>query len=115
LLVVIFLVVSFTGTNSTVGQLVTHILALRLLAVTLGVQEVREEEQFDDDKEDKKLDADNQPQRFAHSHAAESIIIQVECTRPESLPIVLTVTHGERRIRVKQLTKLVTNFKFANN
>jgi hypothetical protein len=93
----------------------THVFGLFLFGVTLGVQEVGEEEQLDDDKEDKQLDADDQPQGFAHSHAAESIIIQVKNTRPESLLIVITVTHGERHLKVKQLTKLVTKFKFANN
>ena len=92
-----------------------HVFGLLLLGVTLGVQEVGEEYHLDDDKENKQLDADNQPQGFAHSHAAESIIIQVENTRPESLLIVITVTHGERHLKIKQLTKLVTKFKFAND
>jgi hypothetical protein len=56
----------------------SHILGLLLVVVALGVQEVGEENQFDDDKEDEQLDADDEPQRFAHSHAAESIVIQME-------------------------------------
>ena len=75
-----------------------HVLGLLLLGVTLGVQEVWEEYHLDDDKKDKQFDADDQPQGLAHSHAAEPIIVQVEGTRPESLLIVLTVTHGERQM-----------------
>ena len=54
------------------------IFGLFLLGVTLGVQEVGKEKQFDDDKKDKDLDGDDEPQRLAHSHAAESIIVQME-------------------------------------
>ena len=81
----------------------THVFGLFLIGVTLGVQKVGEEYHLDDDKENKQLDADNQPQGFAHSHAAESIVVQVENTRPESLLIVITVTHGERQMKVNNL------------
>ena len=62
----------------SVSQLMTHIFGLLLLRFTLGVQEVGEEQQLDDDKEDEQLDTYDQPQRLAHGHAAEPIIIQVE-------------------------------------
>lgn len=62
----------------SVGELMSHILGLLLVVVALGVQEVGEENQFDDDKEDEQLDADDEPQALAHSHAAESIVIQME-------------------------------------
>jgi len=62
----------------TVGQLMTHILGLLLVVIALGAQEVREEKHLDDDKEDEQFDADNQPQRLTHSHAAESIIVQMK-------------------------------------
>ena len=55
--------------------------------------EVREEEQLDDNKKDKDLDGDDEPQRLAHSHAAESIIVQVEHPGPESLLILLVFIH----------------------
>ena len=76
-----------------VGELMAHVLGLLLLAVTLGVQEVREEKQLDDDEENEQLDADDEPQRLAHSHAAESVIVQVEYPRPETLLILLVFTH----------------------
>lgn len=96
-----------------VYQLAPHILGLLLLGVTLGVEEVGEEQQLDDDKEDKQLDADDEPQRPAHSHAAETVIVEMEYTRPESLFIVLTVTHVLEGCNVKQMTKLVKKDKFA--
>ena len=83
--------------KSAVSQLVAHILGLLLLGVTLGVQEVGEEEQFDDDKKDEDLDGDDKPQRLAHSHAAEAIVIQMKHPRPESLLLHLIVTHGQTR------------------
>ena len=73
-----------------------HVLGLLLFGVTLGVQEVGEEYHLDDDKENEQLDTDDQPQGFAHSHAAESIVVEVEGTRPESWLVLLNVTHGER-------------------
>jgi len=72
-----------------------HILGLLLLGVTLGVQEVGEEKQLDDNKKDEQLDANDQPQCLTHSHAAEAIVIQMEHAGPESLLHVLVVTHGE--------------------
>ena len=74
-----------------------HILGLLLFGVTLGVQEVGEEEQFDDNEKDKELDADDEPQRLAHSHAAEAIVVQMKHPRPESLLLRLIVTHGQTR------------------
>ena len=64
--------------TSAIRELVAHIFGLLLLAVTLGVQEVREEKKLDDDEENEQLDADDEPQRLAHSHAAEAVIVQVE-------------------------------------
>ena len=49
-----------------------------LLGVTLGVQEVGKEKQFDDDKKDKQLDAYDKPQGFADGHLTEAVIIQVK-------------------------------------
>jgi hypothetical protein len=89
------------------------ILGLFLLGVTLGVQKVGKEKQFDDDKEDKQLDADDEPQRLAHGHAAETIIVKMEHARPETLFFLLIVTHGHEGCNVKQMTKLVKKIKFA--
>ena len=78
---------------SIVGrQLLTDVLGLFLLRVTLGVQEVGEKQQFEDEKHDEQLDADDEPQRLAHSHAAEAIIIQMEYPRPEALTIFGNIT-----------------------
>ena len=78
----------------TVSQLMAYILGLLLLAVTLGVQEVREEKQFDDYKKDENLDADDDPQSLAHGHVAKSIVIQMEHARPEALLVRLAFTHS---------------------
>ena len=78
----------------TVSQLMAYILGLLLLAVTLGVQEVREEKQFDDYKKDENLDADDDPQRLAQGHAAEAIIIEMEHAGPESLFRFKVIAHG---------------------
>jgi hypothetical protein len=59
-------------------QLMTDILSLFLLGVTLGVQEIGEEKQFDDDEKDKQLDAYDKPQGLANGHLAETVIIQVK-------------------------------------
>jgi hypothetical protein len=67
-----------TDSDSTVDQLVTDVLGLFLVGVALGTQEIGEKDHLDDDKEDEQLDADDEPQRLAHGHAAESIIIQME-------------------------------------
>lgn len=77
-----------------VNDLMAHIFGLFLLGVTLGTQEVGEEYQPDDHKENKQLDADNQPQGLAHSHAAEPIIVEIEDPGPEPLPGLLIVAHG---------------------
>jgi len=73
-----------------------HIFGFLLIGVALGAQEIREKYHLDNEKEDKQLDADNEPQGLAHSHAAESIVVEVEGTRPESWLVLLNVTHGER-------------------
>ena len=88
-----------------------HIFCLLLFGVTLGVQEVREEQQLDDDKKDKQLDADDDPQRLAKGHAAKSIVIQMEHARPEALTVFLIVTH-DMKVNVKQMTKLVKKIKY---
>ena len=88
------------------------ILGLLLLWVKLGVQEVRKEKQFNDDKEDKDLDGDDEPQRLAHSHAAESIIVQMEHAGPKTLFFLLIVVHVLEGCNVKQITKLVKKIKF---
>jgi hypothetical protein len=93
--------------------LLTDVLGLFLLGVTLGVQEIGEEKQLDDDKKDKQLDAYDQPQCLSHGHVAETIIIQMENTRPETLTI-FGITH---RVKVKsynQLAKLMIKNNFAN-
>jgi hypothetical protein len=78
---------------SIVGrQLLTDVLGLFLLRVTLGVQEVGEKQQFEDEKHDEQLNADDEPQRLAHGHAAEAIIIQMEDPRPEALTIFGNIT-----------------------
>lgn len=56
----------------------TDILGLFLFGITLGAQEVRKEKEFDDYKEYKQLDADDDPQRLTHSHTAEAIIVQMK-------------------------------------
>jgi hypothetical protein len=58
--------------------LLAHIFSLLILGVTLGAQEVGEENHLDDDKEDKKLNAYNEPQGLANGHRAEAVIIQMK-------------------------------------
>ena len=55
-----------------------NVLRLLLLGIALGIQEIREENHLDDDKEDKQFDGNDEPQRLAHSHAAESIVVEME-------------------------------------
>ena len=62
----------------TVGELMANVLRLLLLGIALGIQEIREENHLDDDKEDKQFDGNDEPQRLAHSHAAESIVVEME-------------------------------------
>ena len=73
-----------------------NIFGLFFLGITLGVQEVREEDHLDDDKKDKQLDADDEPQRLAHSHAAEPIVVQMERPRPETLFTLLPFAHNRK-------------------
>ena len=94
----------------SVHKLLTDILGFLLFGITLGVQEVREEQHLDDDKEDEQFDANDEPQRLAHSHTAETIVIQVEHPPPETVIIVLNVAH--HCLKVKQLTKLPKKTKF---
>ena len=77
-------------------QLVAHIFGLFLLGRALGTQEVGEKEQFNDDKEDKDLDGNDEPQRLANSHAAESIVVQMEHARPKALFIFPIITHDQK-------------------
>ena len=74
----------------------TDVLGLFLVGVALGTQEIGEKDHLDDDKKDEQLDAYDEPQRLAHGHTAESIVVEVEGTRPESWLVLLNVTHGER-------------------
>ena len=60
----------------------------------IGAQEIGEEQQLDDDEKDKQLDDDDDPQRLSHSHAAETVIVQVEHLPPEPFCLFLVVTHG---------------------
>ena len=90
-----------------------HVFGLLLIGVTLGVQEVREEQQFEDNKEDKDLDGNDEPQCLANGHAAETIIVKMEYARPETLSIPLLVTHVLEGCNVKQMTKLVKKIKFT--
>ncbi len=55
-----------------------NVFRLLLLSATLGVQEIREKQELDDNKEDKQLNRNNQPQRLAHGHTAETIIVEME-------------------------------------
>ena len=98
-----------------IHQLMANVFRLFLLSVTLAVQEIREKDHLDDDEEDKQLDADNQPQRLAHGHAAESIIIQMENTRPKPLFIMIRLfTHrAEKALTVKN-AKLTIIILFPN-
>ena len=61
-----------------IHQLMANVFRLFLLSVTLAVQEIREKDHLDDDKEDKQFDGNDEPQRLAHSHAAESIVVEME-------------------------------------
>ena len=79
-----------------ISELMANVFSLLLLRITLSVQEIREEKQLDDDKEDEQLDADDDPQRLAHSHAAKSIVIQMENARPEALFTLLVLTHNRK-------------------
>ena len=88
-----------------------NVLGLFFLAIALGTQEVGKEYHLDDDKEDKQLDANDEPQRLAHGHAAESIVIQMEHARPDALTVFLIVTH-DMKVNVKQMTKLVKKIKY---
>ena len=88
-----------------------NVLGLFFLAIALATQEVRKEYHLDDDKEDKQLDANDEPQRLANGHAAESIVIQMEHARPEALTVFLIVTH-DMKVNVKQMTKLVKKIKY---
>ena len=88
-----------------------NVLGLFFLAIALGTQEIRKEYHLDDDKEDKQLDGDDEPQRLAKGHAAESIVIKMEHARPEALTVFLIVTH-DMKVNVKQMTKLVKKIKY---
>ena len=89
-----------------------NVLCLFFLAIALGIQEIGKENHLDDDKEDKQLDGDNEPQRLADGHTAESIVIQMEDARPEALTVFLVIIH-DSKVNVKQMTKLVKKIKFA--
>ena len=89
----------------------SNIFGLFFLAIALGTQEIRKENHLDDNKEDKQLDADDDPQRLAKGHAAKSIVIQMEHARPEALTVFLIVTH-DMKANVKQMTKLVKKIKY---
>ena len=89
----------------------SNIFGLFFLTIALGTQEIREKDHLDDNKEDKQLDADDDPQRLAKGHAAKSIVIQMEHARPEALTVFLIVTH-DMKANVKQMTKLVKKIKY---
>ena len=74
-----------------------NVLSLFLFGITFGIQEIGKENHLDDDKEDEELDADDEPQRLAQSHAAEAIVLQMKHPRPEALLLCLIVTHGQTR------------------
>ena len=93
------------NTQLTVSQLLADVLGLLLIRVTLGTQEIGKEDHLDDDKENKQFDADNEPQCLSHSHAAESIVIEMEYAPPEPMSLVLNVAHIAQK--VNQLTKLL--------
>ena len=75
-----------------------NIFTLFLLGRELGIEKVWEKQQLDDDKKDEYLDADDEPQRFAHSHTAETIIVEMEHARPESLFVCSNVAHGCEKV-----------------
>ena len=79
-----------------------NIFGLFLLAIALGTQEVGEKYHLNDDKEDKQLDADDEPQRFANGHVVESIVIQMEHARPKALTVFLIVTHVILRLMLNK-------------
>jgi hypothetical protein len=72
---------------------VTDVLGLFLVGVALGTQEIGEKDHLDDDKKDEQLDAYDEPQRLAHGHTAESIVVEMENARPEALIILAVVGH----------------------
>ena len=61
-----------------VDELLAHILGFPLVVVALGSEEVREENPANDDEKDEKFDENNDPQRLAHGHVAETVAVEVE-------------------------------------
>lgn len=66
------------------------------------LDEVREEEEFQDNEDDKKLDAKNQPQRASEGHRTETIVVEMECTIKKSV--------GAHRLGLKFRGKVTNNF-----
>ena len=93
----------------------SHILGLFLFGITLGTQKIREKQQLDDDKEDEELDENDEPQRLPHSHAAESIVVQMEHARPETLLVTLIVTHGNGGLTLNNSQSYEKNTYLQNN
>ena len=56
-----------------------------LVAVGVGLEEIGEEEQFQNDEYDEQFDEDNRPQRLTQAHGAEPLIIQVERTTQKTV------------------------------
>ena len=52
----------------------------------MQLQKIGEEENFQHTKDDKQLDANDEPQRFPQFHMAETVIIQVEHFIKETRP-----------------------------
>ena len=105
-------------------QLRCHELALPTLFGVL-LQEVGKEEHLQHDKNDEQFDEDDRPQHFPQRHAAETIIVEVECPMPKA--ILLHVYHSlgakimkkseKWKIKVKKIS-LDTNsqiHKFTNS
>ena len=58
-------------------QFCRHELSLSALRGVL-MEEVWEEEEFEDDKHDEKLDKDDRPERAPQCHVLEAVVIQIE-------------------------------------
>ena len=81
------------NTRLSVHKLLADILGLLLLTIALGAQEVWEKQEFDDDKKDKQLNGNNEPQGLTNGHLTKTVIIQVKDLRPEALLILLVFIH----------------------
>jgi hypothetical protein len=76
--------------------------------VGVGLEEIGEEENLQDDKHDKQLDQDNGPQRLSQPHIAETIIVKVEDPVPESLFIHRLISYFLQIYEI--ILKLPTEF-----